>query len=183
MEDRELTQICNKIYSKHKKALDLIFEHCTNNTDQITDAIKETMIALDREGKICFNASCANRLMFSFSRPTMDSLLPPIQDGKGSWGHGEMYRYWIVRQEREIYGMFEVGGIDIPTKTMQTTQSIINLLKPTDKKREGFRYKRVYGTKKFLVNDTDDIFDATEKIVNQLIDELIAVETHVIENM
>lgn len=183
VEDRELTQICNKIYSKHKKALDLIFEHCANNTDQITDAIKEAMIALDQEGTICFNVSCANRLMFSFSRPTMDALLPPVQDGKGSWGHGEMYRFWIVRQDREIYGIFEVGGVDVPVETMQTTQAIIDNLKPNDKKREGFRYKRVYGTKKYSVNDTDDIFETTEKIVNRLVDELISVETHIIEGI
>ena len=48
MDDQQLKEVCNKIYEKHKKALDLIFENRVDSKSQTAAAIRS---GLSRERK------------------------------------------------------------------------------------------------------------------------------------
>lgn len=68
VEDQQLIDICNKIYNKHKKALDLIFENRKDGKTQVSDAIKDTLSSLAEEGKIIYDDSWG----YSFRTESMD---------------------------------------------------------------------------------------------------------------
>lgn len=52
VEDQELVEICNKIYQKHKRALELIYENKTDNRSVAVDSLLEPLKKYENEGKI-----------------------------------------------------------------------------------------------------------------------------------
>lgn len=60
VEDQRLIDICNKIYNKHKKALDLIFENRIDGRTQISSAVMNALNKLSEEGTIIYSADWGN---------------------------------------------------------------------------------------------------------------------------
>ncbi len=52
VEDQELVEICNKIYQKHKRAFELIYENKTDNRSVVVDSLLEPLKKYENEGKI-----------------------------------------------------------------------------------------------------------------------------------
>lgn len=56
---------------------------------------------------------------------------------------------------------------------MDTVQKIINILKPNDKRKENFKYKRIFRTKWFEIEESahmqEDISACVHKIVKDLL--------------
>ena len=52
MEEQQLIDICNKIYNKHRKALDLIYANRTDGRTQMADAIVSALEKLNDDGII-----------------------------------------------------------------------------------------------------------------------------------
>lgn len=76
VEDQELIEICNKIYNKHKKALDLIFENRTDGKTQMLDAVKDTLCSIADEGLIIYDRNWG----YNFRTETMDDYLPLLDE-------------------------------------------------------------------------------------------------------
>lgn len=180
VEDQQLIDICNKIYNKHKKALDLIFEYRTDGRTQISDAIMNALDKLNEEGTIIHSADWGN---FVFRTSDMDAMLPLLETPKSSWGTLNCYSYWFNLREGKFYGVFELGGWNVPEDEKQTMLKIIDELKPGDKRKDDFRYKRVYRTKWYDLNDVDDLEMEAEKAVRNAVAEIRNMEQKVIESI
>lgn len=178
VEDQQLIDICNKIYNKHKKALDLIFENRTDGRIQISDSIMNALLKLDKEGQIIHGEDWGN---YVFRTKEMDAVLPMLDKPESSWGTLNCYSYWFNIREGRFYGVFELGGWNVPDTTMNNMQKIINELKPSDKRREDFRYKRVFKTKWYDLNDVDDIDTEAEKAVRDVLEEIRKMEKQVMD--
>lgn len=178
VEDQQLIDVCNKIYNKHKKALDLIFEYRTDGRTQISDAIMNALDKLNKEGTIIYSADWGN---FVFRTSDMDAMLPLLETPKSSWGTLNCYSYWFNLREGKFYGVFELGGWNVPEDEKQTMMKIIDELKPGDKRKDDFRYKRVYRTKWYDLNDVDDLDMEAEKAVRNAVEEIRNIEQKVIE--
>lgn len=178
VEEQQLIDICNKIYNKHKKALDLIFEYRTDGRTQISDAIMNALDKLNEEGTIIHSADWGN---FVFRTSDMDAMLPLLETPKSSWGTLNCYSYWFNLREGKFYGVFELGGWNVPEDEKQTMLKIIDELKPGDKRKDDFRYKRVYRTKWYDLNDVDDLEMEAEKAVRNAVAEIRNMEQKVIE--
>lgn len=100
----------------------------------------------------------------------MDKLLTPLQKAESSWNTKSLYYYWlnIDTEKEKVCGILEMGGLNVPDKQMKTMQRMICKLKPSDKKRDDFKYKRVFHTK--WISTTDDPELAVKQVVNELID-------------
>lgn len=59
VEDRQLIEICNKIYNKHRKALDLIYANRIDGKTMTSQAIIDTLTRLGHEGKIIHGSDWA----------------------------------------------------------------------------------------------------------------------------
>ena len=71
----------------------------------------------------------------------------------------------------------------MPEDEKQTMLKIIDELKSGDKRKDDFRYKRVYRTKWYDLNDVDDLEIEAEKAVRNAVAEIINMEQKVIESI
>lgn len=161
VDDYQLIDICNKIYIKHKKALDLIYENRIDNKDIVKNVIFEILNQLDACGKIEYSG---NSMRFHTSR--MSEYLPNLDDTVSSWSNIYPYLYWIYVRDNKIDVFFELGGRSAPEMTIRLMQPIIDELSPKDNNRINFKYKRL---KKFTF-DIDFENSSKEEIESKLID-------------
>lgn len=172
VQDEKLVEICNKIYAKHRKALDLIFEHRIDGRTRLVDIVKTTLLSLSDEN-IITATSFTNTNNLAFHTRAMNECLPPLKTANSSWGSEYVYTYWLAIREEQICGYFEIGGWNVPENEMQTMQKMIDVEKPNDKRKYEFRYKRLFRTGWYQIEELDSfetaVSDCTRKVVNALL--------------
>ena len=182
VEDQKLIDICNKIYEKHKRALDLIYENKTDNKTIITDIFLDALRKYENEGILQIEESTVSNSIIAFSTQEMDNFLPVDEKNINSWGTNTIYRYYIqMRHYPDITAKFELGGCHFHKAYADAVDKITHILKPNDN-RETYQYKRLYSTKKYKV-DEDYIEDSCQKIVDAIVKDLMKMQSNVIEEM
>ena len=66
--DQKLIEVCNKIYARHKKALDLIFEHRTDGRSQFADCIRSTLLEMAVKDRSTFHLIIVLKAISYFTR-------------------------------------------------------------------------------------------------------------------
>lgn len=178
VEDQELIEICNKIYHKHQKALDLIFENRTDGINTIGQSITNAI----RNNKSVISGDLSKKRYTVFYTDRMSSYLGSM-DENSSWGDFYSYRYWIsLRRDDKIIGYFELGGYNLTPEVSKKHQKIIDVLKPNDGRRDEYKYKRVYKTKSIAFRDGDEDEDIAKK-VDSIIKELMEMENDLFKKL
>ena len=173
VEDKQLIEICNKIYKKHKRALDLIYNNRVDSKTQIRNGIDDVLTRLHDEGKIIHDADWGSGV---FTTEEMDKMLPDLPTSDSSWGSTNIYAYWLDCDEKHIWGIYELAGLNIPKKDFRTMQKIIAELKPRDNKKDVFKSKTLFKTKKYELRDVEDMGEEVERVVRNIVNELLAME-------
>lgn len=179
VEDQQLVEICNKIYSKHKRALDLIYEHKTNGKSQLSDITKNVLYDLTQEGKIVVDTDWGA----AFHTSTMDEILHPLAEPNSSWGNNYLYEYWFMLEEDRFYLLFELGGWNVPTNEMKNMRTMIDELKPADKKKDVFRYKRIYRSKWYDLSDSEDLETDVRVAVTTAVNDALEMEQNMLNKI
>ena len=171
VEDQQLIEICNKIYNKHRRALDLIYENRINNANVIGDTIKQALKAMASAGMIIYDDSSKSNSYILYYTPAMDSLLPQLDREISSYGTNRVYAYYITVEGTTMKAYFELGGWNTTEQHKNTMERIIEKYKPKDKKKDDFRYKRIYRTKSVVIGDDieENVYAATEQFVQDLL--------------
>lgn len=105
----------------------------------------------------------------------MDEFLPEDDKYVNSWGDHSLYRYYIyLRHYPDISAKFELGGSNFNPIYADSVNKITQLYKPGDS-RDVFKYKRLYSTKKYTV-DEDNIDESCQKIIDSIVSELLKKE-------
>ena len=184
VEDSELIEICNKIYNKHKKALDLIFENRIDTRSMVGDAIRNTLCALADEDIIEYeNHAGASNSYIAFHTSSMNKYLYPLKENNSSFNNTNIYNYWINCYDNMLCGIFELGGLNVPEAEMTRLNSIIDILRPNDNNRDDFRYKRVYRTKSYSIENFEDFDNDIDKTVRLIVKDLIKMETGLLNKL
>lgn len=177
VEDKQLIEICNKIYNKHRKALDLIYANRIDCNKMMIQAIIKALRKLGDEGKIIYEYNWQTMV---FRTTEMDKMLPLLDTPSSYWESTNIYAYWFNFEDGRFYGVFELAGQNVQTKELSIMQKIIDVLKPGDKRRDSFKCKRVFKTKWYDLSDAEDIEEESEKAVRSVVDELLAMEKDLI---
>lgn len=183
VKDRELIEICNKIYMKHKKALDLIFEYRTDGRSQFLEQIRYTMSEIAEEGSIEYSVDNSSGTYFIFHTETMNRYLPALQNRISSWGNEFVYQYWVHFRDNRLCGVCELGGWNVPEDSMVTMQKMINLLKPDDKRKESFKSKRLFRTKWYEIDESSQIEDEISCCVRKIVKDLLQQENRLLRDI
>ncbi|WP_026859688.1 PD-(D/E)XK nuclease family protein [Jeotgalicoccus psychrophilus] len=77
--DSELKKICEEIYFKHKRALDLIYEHKPDLRTEISDELKEFI-----KGEKTLILDDSNKHFIRFTTNRLDEIIPKISDWTSS---------------------------------------------------------------------------------------------------
>lgn len=168
VQDQNLVEICNKIYNKHKKALDLIYEYRFDNKN-IAEEIRKTLSILAKEGKIIYNPNDGNNTYIPFYTEKMSDYLPNLVGETGSWNDKHVYRFWLSPGDK-IRGVFELGGLNLPETTFNNMKKLISITRPKYK-REAFKFNILLSRFYDLEDnyDTETISDVVRKIVHDLL--------------
>lgn len=171
VEDKQLIEICNKIYNKHRQALDLIIKNANIGASNIYTAITNTLQKLSQEGKIIYNEEWG----VQFGTKRMYEMLPSLDEPISAWKTEDLYSYWFRCVDERFYLIFEITGINIPDEQRITMEKMIDILKPNSNKTE-FTWKRLYKTGWFDLSNASDFEIEAEKAVRQAVDEMLAME-------
>lgn len=171
VEDQQLREVCNKIYNKHKKALDLIFKYKPNGTD----IIKNTLTQLAEDRVIIYHPEWN----YSFQTKELNNTLPYLEQPISSWNTKNIASYWFDVTEEKFAIVFEIGGLNVPESSMIIMQKMIDCLKPNDTRRDVFRYKRLFRSKWYPLSYTED----DEKHVRDAVDEIYKMQTELLKNI
>ncbi len=105
--DKELTETAQKIYSKHKRAFDLIFEVTSNSVTQFSSYIKSWLEENKEKYEINFDSKFSSNAYIRFTTPFIDEMFPFDEEKDDSWGFGHSFMYEIVVSKNSIH----VGGV------------------------------------------------------------------------
>ena len=183
VEDQKLIEVCNKIYAKHKKALDLIFEHRTDSKDLCFGFITSELERISDEGKILFNEKLGTGGLIIFHTAEMNRYLPPVKDNLSSWGTNYIYQYWVRMRDNKLCGIMELGGFNVPDDRMKIMQDMIEILKPSDRRREDFRYKRIFRTKWYDIGEDDNMQENIAACVREIVNDLLNKEKDLLKKL
>ena len=71
----------------------------------------------------------------------------------------------------------------MPEDRMKTMQEIINLLKPNDKRRENFKYKRIFRTNWYEVEESDHMQEDIAIYVHKIVENLLKQEKELLDKL
>ena len=65
--------------------------------------------------------------------------------------------------------VFELGGSNVPERTMNNMQKLINITKQNDKRKENFKYKRLRSYRYNLDSDCENVSDIVKEAINNIL--------------
>lgn len=93
--DKELEALCEKIYKKHKNALDLIFKYMPNNVSIISEHIKDFIEQNAEKYNLIFDRNDCSNTYIRFTTSYINQLLPTTNDFSYGWKNGKSFMYEI----------------------------------------------------------------------------------------
>lgn len=167
VEDEKLIQICNKIYEKHKRALDLIYENRIDIRGQLAALIKNILKEFSTEKDIILYAGSMNSYV-KFNTNFMNQKLGVLSESNSSWNTKDVYYYWFFVDQDRFRLVFELGGDGISDEQKRKFDQIIRWKKPSEKLNLKFKYKRIWGTKWYKISEDDNTEEIRDKILSAL---------------
>ena len=164
--DEELMQLCNEIYIKHRKALDLIYENRMDASYELFLVLKQWCENKFKEGLIGFISEDSVKSDVRFTTPFMDKILPPSSDKNGGWRNGNTYYYGIRNRNGKFYITLTICSLELTKQNQGMCNRLIKILDLKDKKLD-WKWKRIFTTKTFNLNNStpDEMID---QITNKL---------------
>ena len=126
MGDKELKNVCNKIYQKYKVAIDLI----VNNSDmdstkgQMLNGIKKLLNEYKEAGEIIYSDGT------TFYTKEMDEVIPGFDEPISSWRTTRMYANWFEVWDDIITIHLELGGNNLSPEQDRIVDQLMALTKP-----------------------------------------------------
>lgn len=181
MKDEEMVKICNDIYKKHKRALDLIYENKLDITSTISQKIQDYCLSRASEKKdIIFNPQYSVKTYVRFTTNFVETLIPFKNGNKSGWGNEYNAFYEIVIREN-IAIKLTLCSINQDGDTLAKLEKLCKIALSDKAIKPGWQWKNIKSWKlSYFKNKTisdfeldagslDDDFD---KIIKQ-IDEII----------
>lgn len=105
--DNELKRTAHKIYLKHKRAFDLIFEVVSNTSTQFTEHIKIWIEENKDKFNLIYDESRSTNTMVRFITPFIEEMFPFDEEKGDGWksGNSFMYEIYVAKDGIRIWGM------------------------------------------------------------------------------
>ena len=174
--DEKLARICAEIYSKHQKALDLIFENKPDKSSQLADILHDWAAMMNEKGELTFVPEKSGKTYTRFKTKTMSEIMPDAEDATSGWGTKNYYFYEIKNNDgKEFYIQLALSSKDIPSDLRDVCDSI-NKHFPSRQQKANWQWRTPFSTRHAKVDEEL----SEEKIYEQLekrFEEVLAFET------
>ena len=164
MEDKEIKQLCKKIYKEHKEALDLIYEYVEDT--EFEGASQEFIQSIDAK-KIHIDGRTAWFMPKEFM-----TIIKKV--GEETWCNNYPFSFWFVAQEEKLGIILEVR----PFNSSSLRQNFLKHLKKNgftihDRSfKPGAKYTRIFTKypkfedwdhRESIIQKMDDLYNKTSK--------------------
>lgn len=192
VKDKELEEICVDIYRKHKQALDLIFDNRPDSESNISEIIKEYLLARSNEKHdIIYDPKYSVKTIQRFSLESFNKILPPVPNATGGWGNGFNY-FWEVRNNYiagNIGIKFVVHNYD--TLNGSKAEKLSKILNKELKENWQwktfesviFSYSNKNQIEEFLENDYEEIKKILFSKLDKAMEKVLAFEKEIVKKM
>ena len=168
MTDIELKEICNKIYRKHKQAIDLIIENKDDDVYYFFSIINDYLNDKKNKGVISYDEKNASPKVLRFSTPMLDSEFPLLEDKAVSiWRNGRTCNYCVSIKNNKLFCelFFSNYGVDKDTQYIKIKKYLekLNLKSTQDAWANGHHISARLGDVDII---DDNIFDVEKDTKN-----------------
>ncbi|MBP5093206.1 MAG: PD-(D/E)XK nuclease family protein [Abditibacteriota bacterium] len=180
--DEKLARICEEIYAKHQRALDLIYEHIPDRASQVASIIHDWAKMMTEKGEIVFVPEKSGKTYTHFKTKAMSELLPDSENSLSDWGTPNYYFYEIKNDGNEFRFQFSLNSKNIPDHLRTVCDKINECFPAKRKNNENWQWRTPFSTRKANVGDEL----SEEKIFKQLAErfkELMSFEADLIKRI
>lgn len=145
MGDPRLEEACRKIYAKHRRALDLIYENRYDQAARVAEIVKVWCQEKAACQELVFDpdgAENSSKTYIRFTTPRMSELLPALEEPTGEWKTQSIYYYEVVNRGEYIKVVLTVASKDLSEGQRSAVNTLSDRLDRKDKKPD-WRWKRL----------------------------------------
>ncbi len=185
--DERIIKICNEIYSKHKKALDLIFENKPDNIHEITDFILEYLKSLEIfNDKFTINFEKSSKSYIRFTSDALDSILKESDTEKSGWRTKNHYFYEVVNRGNTIKMHLALSKGDLTDSERENAFSdLIRVVLPNTN-RTNWVWKTLKSWVLCKYTEEQSIDDIKEELVKKIdlsLSKIVEFESELLEKL
>lgn len=164
--DERIAKICAEIYSKHKRALDLIFENKPDRASDVADYFRNWGIQKTKDGEIEIVLDKCSKSYTRFTTPTMSSILPDAEEATSGWNTKNYYFYEILNNNggTEFYIQISFSSKNIPDE-LRAICDEINIHYPSRQQKANWQWRLPFRTKTVKID-----VDTPEEKIHELLD-------------
>lgn len=139
--DEKLAQVCAEIYSKHKRALDLIYEYKPDQALELAFVVRKWCRQKLSENEILYTGQNDSKTYTRFRTEKMNSIMPDAIDSLSEWGTRNYYFYEIKYDGEKLKILLAFSSKDIPDNLRKQCSNIINIVAPKKPLAEGWIWR------------------------------------------
>lgn len=180
--DERLAKICAEIYSKHKRALDLIYENKPDRASDVAEYFRNWGVQKTQSGEIEIVLDKCSKTYTRFKTATMSEILPDAEEATSGWNTRNYYFYELINNGGvEFYIQISFSSKNIPDKLREICDKI-NIYYPARQQKVNWQWRLPFKTKTSKINaDTSE--EKIYEMLNKKLEEVKAFELALKEKM
>ena len=173
--DERLARVCAEIYTKHKRALDLIYKNKPDRASDVAEYFRNWGIQKTKEGEIEIVLDKCSITYTRFKTTVMSEILPDAPEALSGWKTKNHYFYEIINNGgTEFYIQISFSAKNIPDH-LRAICDEINMHYPARKRKENWEYRLPFRTKSSKI-DLDTTEARIYELLNIKLEEIKAFE-------
>ena len=182
MGDERLAKICAEIYSKHKRALDLIFDNKPDRASDVAEYFRNWGVQKTKDGDIELVLDKCNKTYTRFKTPTMSEILPDADEALSGWNTKNHYFYELINNGgTEFYIQISFSSRNIPDDLREICDEI-NVHYPSRQQKENWQWRLPFRTKTSKI-DLDTSEEKIHELLNKKLEDVKIFEKALKEKM
>lgn len=162
--DERLAKICEEIYYKHKRALDLIFDNKPDRASDVAEYFRNWGKQKTKDGEMEIVLDKCNKTYTRFKTSIMSSILPDAEEALSGWNTKNHYFYELINNGgSDFFIQIAFSSKNIPDDLREICDEI-NVYYPSRQQKENWQWRVHFKTKSSKI----DLETSEEKIYEML---------------
>jgi len=169
--DEELRELCQKIYVKHKTALDLIFANKPNPAD-VYETLKCWAEDKTTKGEINLDLAQSSKTCLRFTTQTMSRIMPDSDEPDSVWNTRNHYFYeiWIKEQPHDYFIQISLNTTNMSSQQHKICEQIMELRKDVQVMGKSKVYLNPFVAvhQDYYLQPSDEIWMCADKMLEEV---------------
>lgn len=169
--DDELKKLCQKIYVKHKTALDLIYANKPSNAD-VYQTLKLWAEDKNTKGEIRLNLGSSTKSCIQFMTEDMSKIIPDSEEPDSRWGTKNHYFYeiWVKEPTHDFFIQITLNTTNMTPQQRSITDRIMASRKDFQIVGKGAEFLNPFVAKHqdYYCLSSDDIWMCADRMFEEL---------------